>query len=405
MSCNCGNSSSSNPVCPTCQPDEYAMIPIERRNSNSACNDGSTGCSETHKWFDVTTSLFQVPSVSESVALNVCDPSRYSVGQWIFLSGGGRFYVVSVSPEAKTITVRNSCSDGESAITGNSTPGSAISQGSPLWVIDEPGWPQCISSSAQCAQVTACLASSESVCFTNIPEANDVDPYHLFGGSGEALCDPEGGDSGIIQSCLHKIVNIYTKAGALCYKARGSIGGNKVDVNGTDTPISMIVHDPSTKCDLPLNQLPADATGVYRYCNGNIVFNEGRLYKFANEKVYENLAYNINIGDSSFQITLSDVPSACSGNVIALIHVQVFATTNDSADFFDFSVEVGGEVALRFAGNEQYDAPLVVPFPAHNDNTIPVEIASNPMTVQVKVNNTTVDGTAQIRVWCRGFYF
>ena len=377
------------------------MIPIQRRNSASNDCSGSGDCDETHKWFDTNTLLFQVPIVGGSTELNVCDPSRYSVGQWIYILGAGRFYITALNTTNKTITIRNACIDGTTAIVGNATPGTAFQVGTALWIIDEPSYPDC-TPAGFCEDVLECVTDGVDICLTNIPNVNETDEYHLFGGSG-ASCDGE--ELEVVQSCLRKILNVFYKAGALCFSARSTVGGSSVDVSGTDTPKSFIVNDPSCGCDTPIDLPSLTPTGMYKYCDGDIVFVEdARFFLYRNELLYENAAYALNIGSSAFNITLADWPGLCgTQNPIALFHIQVYASTGNSNDLFEFDFTIGGETALKVAGNEQFNANNVT-FPGTNDNTIPVEVSSGTVSVGVVQLNGTISGTAKIKIWLRGYY-
>ena len=363
------------------------MIPVERRNSQNPCLTTDAVCDDTDKWFDLITQPFSVPLVAASIDISVCDPTRYAVGQWVYIMGAGIFWVTVIN-ENGTLTVRNSCSDGVSPIAGNSAPGVLIPIGAELWIIAEPGWPQCVGD-ANCANMLACLAAATDICIPNIPDAADTDPIGLIGTEAAG-------------KCLRNIPGILSQDNALRYSNRSALGGAKTISGGTPTAKKFVINDPSTGADQPLTVGNND-TGFWKYVDGDLVFvNGGTLFIPEFAEIFNQSGISL-IAGSTTHVT-SALPNYPAGASHALIHVQAYATTTVSADLFVYKIKIGGREVLIYAGSEQWnvdDAPI----PAHNDNIIPIPISDgSALTMDNEVVDPTSAGVLTLKAWIHGYY-
>lgn len=369
------------------------MIPIERRVSQQSCDTATASdCDFNDPWWDETIFQFQVPPVGETTTIQVCNPERYAVGQWVYIQGAGRFYITAIDGSSQTLTIRNSCVDGTTAVDGNAVPGTAFPEGTQLWVIDEPAWPYCIGDEL-CTSVATCISELEEICFTNLSVADEETEHHLFGGD-----SPE-------QSCFKKLPNVNYKGGALCYSARSTVNGSKSGAPATSK--KFVVNDPDGGCDKPL-ALPSEtaADGMYRYCDGDITFiSDGRFFVMGSNQAIDERTISVAGGNQSYSFAAPTAPAGCAGkNPIALLHVRGTIATSVSADYFDYELDIEGQDCLKLQGNELFNVPNS-PVPAHNDVLIPVEITGANISVDLReISPAAAGSSGTFSIWIRGWF-
>lgn len=375
-------------TCPKCASQEFAMVEVERRKSSGPCLNTETECEDTDKWYDLTTGPFSVPAIGGSIDVSVCDATRYTAGQWVFVSGAGVFYITAVN-ENGTITLKNSCLDGVTEILGNAAAATLISEGAKLWIVGEPGWPECLEDGGTCDEVLGCLATQEDICFSSVEDADEAVEHPLFVGTEDDFC-------------AKKLPSIYAKDNALGYDNRTSIGGAKTVSGGTPTAKQFVVQDFATKQDHPLT-VANDANGFWKYVDGGLTFiTGGTVFVPHYANILTALAIPLVVG-STAHVT-SVLPSFPSGASQVLLHVQAFATTSVSADYFVYKIKIGGRDVLIYGGNEQFEAAGVL-FPAHNDNTVIIPVSSDAaLTINNEVVDATTAGLLDLKAWVLGYY-
>lgn len=92
-------------------------------------------CEWEHPFYDETVEVFYAPSPQSSGCIQVCDPSRWAVGQWIELTNGGVYRILSIANGC--LNVINTL-DGENVIIGNPAPGTPIPVGTKVFSSAKP---------------------------------------------------------------------------------------------------------------------------------------------------------------------------------------------------------------------------------------------------------------------------
>jgi hypothetical protein len=153
---------------------------------------------------------------------------------------------------------------------------------------------------------------------------------------------------------------------------------------------------------MPLDEVDADFSGMWRYNNGNLELISGGVFQYKDVLVHDD-TYVLNAGTQVIgPFTLPDYPG---DGAIAVLHARVWAVTNASGDLFEFEMKLEGQDILIFGANEQYNqSSPTVPFPGHNDNCIPVATVDDSVSGQLQQINASVAGSAEIKIWLKGYY-
>lgn len=181
----------------------------------------ASGCiSQKGKFYDKILHDLLVPLSGQEVKAYVCEPGLWNTCQWIAMCYGSNdiaiFKVIGIAGDH--IKLVNACSDG-GEIEDNPEPGSKISAGSVLYPVPPP-WCStelCNKLTAAlengdcaCQGVLSCLQNSEEVCFSSVPEIEEGEELHLFGGTMLTEEGNENDNPSLWKSCLKKLKEIFT---------------------------------------------------------------------------------------------------------------------------------------------------------------------------------------------------
>lgn len=117
-------------------PSEYLLVSATGNSSNDCGNNGKDDCKLSDGTFDESISDFVVPGAYSSVSMQVCDPSLYSIGQWLFFFESSNYLRVTAVDEY-TLTLENNASTGI-VVDGNKEAGFLIRNGSRFNAADRP---------------------------------------------------------------------------------------------------------------------------------------------------------------------------------------------------------------------------------------------------------------------------
>jgi hypothetical protein len=123
-----------------------------------------------------------IPAVGATFNLPLlCNASKFSIGQWIQFATFGRYPVVGINSVTNLLTLRNSCDDGVTAITGNPDPGTQVCGVNNIWIT---GSNPCLDAEAQCDAFQECLQSisdDNPLCTPDFPLTTDAECVFLMG--------------------------------------------------------------------------------------------------------------------------------------------------------------------------------------------------------------------------------
>lgn len=200
-SCGCGGDSPNK--------TEKKMLLVEATGeSPSTCGlpglgeSQTSGCANQDPTFDSINSEFVVPSVGSAVTIQVCNPSVYSVGQWIQFFG----YTLTMQIIAITgsnIQIRNGCPGGIE-IDSNPNAGLLIPRLTRFNVVDQP---DCMSEADKLEQILDALSQADEICTPNLLEGTptaEVQPVAV------TINDPNNTGFG---RCIRRIFGFLMKAG------------------------------------------------------------------------------------------------------------------------------------------------------------------------------------------------
>jgi hypothetical protein len=202
---NCGcNSNPSNQNCyGRDHVKEQVLYPVLENNCSGNSNV-SGNCPEGFQPFTRTGSgCVTVPAVGATFNLEVCDASKFVIGMWITAPPLGRYPIVGLNTLTNLLTLRNSCEDGTTAITGNPEPGSQFCGSLALWI--GPVDP-CSDAEAFCSQVFTCLGSisdENPLCLEDVPVTTEGQCVRMLGLS--AACDSGDCPQPDDPNCLTKL--------------------------------------------------------------------------------------------------------------------------------------------------------------------------------------------------------
>lgn len=205
---NCGcNSSNHEPGCyGRNNAKEQVLYPV-LRNDCSGNSGTPSNCPEGFQPFSRTGSeCVTVPAIGGTFNISVCDASNFIIGMWVQMPGLGTYPIVGVNAATNLITLRNSCANGTTAITGNPEPGSQFCGSLPIWLGRQD---PCMDAQAFCAQVVACLESvseDNPICLPDVPVATEGQCVRILGLS--AACDAGDCPQPDDPNCLTKVDSI-----------------------------------------------------------------------------------------------------------------------------------------------------------------------------------------------------
>lgn len=197
--CGCGGDSPN---------DEYLMVKATGKNpstcglpDSSGATTGTVSCPKQEPEFDNTLSDFVVPATGASVSIQVCNPSVYSVDQWIQFPNGLTMQVISIT--GNNLQIRNSCPNG-SPIIDNPTAGLVISRNTRFFTV---GKPPCQTEEQRLDEILEALSGASEICVPDLVESSNqahVQPV------GRVEADPSDTS---FKKCLRRIYGILFKAG------------------------------------------------------------------------------------------------------------------------------------------------------------------------------------------------
>lgn len=194
--CGCDNSSSGE--------DNYLLVKTNKSLANG-CGDPSatvspvSSCLIQEPTFDVINSSFVLPVHGGAIDVSVCNVSAYSEGQYLeFINEGIVMLVAGINPTNRTITLRNTCANGNE-IDSNVEAGAAVSSGAPFNVV---GSPPC-GESQDSAAIFGAIADAEEIC---IPEMLEGSSTAEFQAVGRIEQDEDNLDQG---KCLKRIPGVF----------------------------------------------------------------------------------------------------------------------------------------------------------------------------------------------------
>lgn len=198
-------------------------------STSPASSLGSSDCTKLDNTYDIALQSVVVPAVGGSMQISVCNASLYTVGSWIeFVDGSGagsKYQIIAVNSTENYISVRNSCSDGVTAISGNAPPGSTFVINSRFIVIGEP---ICQTSDEKVEELQETINAADELCLEGITDRlAGVEETEMLGVVAASDCE-----EGEAQPCLRKLLTREAKDGSL-------ILGN-IDVNligGDEYPV------------------------------------------------------------------------------------------------------------------------------------------------------------------------
>jgi len=179
---NCGCSSSSDPCYPNSNVVAQAIVPITYND----CTGNSGDASNCPVYFQPSTpttgACVTIPAVGATFSLPLlCNASKFSIGQWVQFATFGRYPIVGINSSTNLLTLRNSCSDGTTAIPGNPDPGTQVCGVNQIWVT---GSDPCLDAEAQCEAFQDCLqaiSDDNPLCTPDFPVTTDAECVFLMG--------------------------------------------------------------------------------------------------------------------------------------------------------------------------------------------------------------------------------
>lgn len=378
----------------SCQDDKYLLTRVKhiKADTDPCTASESKNCDITEPRYDVLEQDYTLTGVGATGPLYVCNPAIYAVGQWLRLSGGTKVQITGVG--ADSITVRNSCADGMSAIEANSDPGTVFQTGQQLWITDPPA----CGDVDYCEDLLACIKNSKGICFSSVPDADPAEKLHLFGGT--LLNDPcqdEQGD-GLTGACLRKLKRIFSFNGALCYPDIPEING--LQENGQQKQFGVFrtgdgCGDGNENC---FEKLEIGTDGLYRVCDGDIKFIEDARVPILVERE-EVLHETYSKGNRNIDITLPNFPDDCGNGICVQVECQVYAVTQVSANLFRYQFSINGQEIVYVVGNDQFGVEYV-PFPGSGNGTTVVCGLTEPnIELNMEEIYTNNDGAISFEVW------
>lgn len=184
----CGCNASSDSCYPNSNVVAQAVVPITYND----CSGNSGDASNCPVYFQPSTpttgACVTIPAVGATFSLPLlCNASKFTIGQWIQFATFGRYPIVGINSSTNLLTLRNSCSDGTTAIPGNPDPGTQVCGPNNIWVT---GSDPCLDAEAQCDAFQECLqaiSDDNPLCTPDFPVTTDAECVFIMGLT--ASCD------------------------------------------------------------------------------------------------------------------------------------------------------------------------------------------------------------------------
>lgn len=245
-------------------------------NTNPASSLKSSDCTRLDNTYDQILQAAVVPSVGSEMILMVCNPSLYTVGSWIeFTDGsavGSAFQVTVVNSVEGYIKVRNSCSDGETAIDGNASPGASISSGARFIV---RGRTDCRTADEKVDELKSLIPLVDELCLDGISAKSQVESALIIGVLTSSDC--ESGST--VQPCLRILLTKELKDGSLKL-------GNLDETQSGDPSLTPLFADvdgvivSGTSTPSVYKWLLADEEAIETYTSSNIASLSSNDYSY-----------------------------------------------------------------------------------------------------------------------------
>lgn len=251
--CGSGSHSSTN-----CQKAERKFFIAEVEETNASTCEHEGQCEFNEPFFDTTkkNTSFTIPSVGSSAIIQVCDNSRWSEGQWIYIPNAGRFNIIA-KDGCSNIYIRNGCGAGSNAeaIPGNSEPGKTLYGPFNFWPTADPG---CGGdpNSEFCNNVLDAIADCDQDLCKYLEPVEEEDNYYRL-----AALTHTGDEEGLI-ACFRKAFDIIVKNITLCFPR---MAGNSSSSND-DGSFQDVQWTPQTGCLVRRNLPQRQAVDIY--CGG-----------------------------------------------------------------------------------------------------------------------------------------
>lgn len=410
MSCsNCSDPNCNGNNCSTI-PRRFFITEVEESVANTCSQENQ--CPFNTPFFDETlaNSGFVISAVGSTFIIQVCDNSRWAIGQWVKIPNAGRFEIVS-KDGCNNIHLRNGCNTDE-AIPGNVEPGTNFN-----------GTHKVIPSNYNCSEdnnddfcnvILDEIASCEQELCKILQSIENGQDYYLVASS-----FVEGDEDAL--NCFKKATNILVKENTICFSSLPSNSLSKID----DIPVQDVQIIPPDNC-LAKRSLPSNPA-VDIYCDG------GKQYLEVPSD-WEDKQYVLGVNDSTgcpdfvengcdtggltFHPTGLETVSTFSFNpgssFASIINLTQLPDTPDCAT--DLWVELGGtlivspntttaipQVAISIAG---IGFLQVLGYPSQdeerNNAMFPVGLGNNSVQMDLV---TTGTGTAYVAVQLIGYWY
>lgn len=250
--CGCGGQTSSE--CTTSERS-FFIAEVEKSRANT-CSE-TADCEFNVPFYDKTlvNSSFVVGAVGGTTPLSVCDNSRWTEGQWIYIPNAGRFQVTA-KEGCSLIYVKNGCGSGEDAVAlpGNAEPGKIFTGVQKLWLTSDPGCDDGPTND-YCTELLNAISDCEAPICKIFDPVDEEQDFRLVAAS-------HIGEGSSLKSCLYKAWQIFVKTTTLCFP---SLPQNTVEKVG-DTPVQDVQWLPDDGC-LVKRALPSGGA-IDIYCGG-----------------------------------------------------------------------------------------------------------------------------------------
>lgn len=230
--------------------------------------DTTVPCNTTPKFYSNLTRDFVLPAPGQVVKVYVCDGKLFAGCQWLGIcnpydsTGKSAAFLRIISTAKNALTVYNGCSP-TNPIVDNPEVGTSFPQGTPIYPAP-PRWcsaqfnkyiSEAIANSdgQVCTAILGCLADSDQICFSSVP--------NLISGDGAELSLFGGLIAGAKATCMRFLDKITTGSTGttLCFP---NVPTFTDDPDEDGHPKTLVYFSPVTKClgsGAPVGQSCVDA--------------------------------------------------------------------------------------------------------------------------------------------------
>lgn len=213
---NCGCTSTSSSDCyGRGSTVRQVLYPITENDCTGNSPTSATSDFQPYEIVGAANTCIVVPAVGGTVNVAVPDASLFIVGMWVTIPGFGRYPIVGVNAGTNLITLRNSCSDGVTAISDNPDPGTQVCGQIALWLTGEA---PCLDAESFLEDVKEAFESMDADniwCVENIAEITSGECTYLLGLS--AACDAGDCPQPEDPNCLKKNPYIRFCRNTICF--------------------------------------------------------------------------------------------------------------------------------------------------------------------------------------------